>query len=386
MKIEKQLNRAPILIRSYPVAFLALCGVLVGGAALIFNAPTSRLVFMAVIVLAGVPLASSTIRNIIAGRFNVDLIASLAVIGAALQGEYVAGALVVLMQSGGEALEDFGLQRANRSLDNLLKRAPSVAHRRYGDKIDDVSASDLQVGDTVIIRAGDIIAADGLVIEGQGNVDEAALTGEPVPLGKLPGDKVYSGTINLSGSLVVRTTNRASESKYELIVKMVQDAQGEKAPIDRLANRFAPAFTILTLLISAGAYLLTHESVRALAVLVVATPCPLIIATPLAVLSAINRAAALNVIVKSGAALEQAGAVNTVVFDKTGTLTSGQPSLAEIRLFASASEAGLDEEKTLKAIACVEMLSSNVLARAVIQEARRRNLDIIAAAELREQP
>jgi heavy metal translocating P-type ATPase len=320
------------------------------------------------------------------GRFYVDTIAALAILVSWIEHEFLAGALVVLMQSGGQALEDFGLRRANRSLDNLLKRAPSIAHRREGAGYVDVPCSELQSGDVVCVRPGDIIPADGVVVEGTGSVDESALTGEPVPLAKSTGDPVYSGTINLTGSLWVRATATAAESKYEHIVRMVQEAGGEKAPINRLANRYAPAFTVFTLALAGGVFLITHSSARALSVLVVATPCPLIIATPLAVLSAINRAAALNIIVKSGAAVERAGEVAALVFDKTGTLTSGSPSLIDIYLFDAEADVAGGRDEILRQAASVEMLCSHTLARSVVTLARERGLTLAAAHNLKEAP
>ncbi len=328
----------------------------------------------------GVPLVWGTLKQMTQGRLYVDTIAALAIVGSLLSGEYLAGALVVLMQAGGEALEDYGLKRANRSLENLLRRAPSIAHCKVGAEFVDVPAAKVAIGDTLLVRPGDIIAADGVVLEGQGNVDEAALTGEPVPLAKRVGDKVFSGTINLSGSLLVQTTSTAAQSKYELIVRMVQEAQGERAPINRLANRYTPLFTFFTLFMALGVWLLTHDGARTLAVLVVATPCPLIIATPLAVLSAMNSAAALNIIVKSGAAIEQAGAVQSIVFDKTGTLTCGQPSLSEIRSFKG------EEQELLEGVAAVELHSTHILASAIVHAARDRQYTVLSAESLFESP
>jgi heavy metal translocating P-type ATPase len=339
-----------------------------------------------VTVGGGVPLAWSTLKHLARREYATDLIATLAIGGSALLGEFFAGAVVVLMQAGGEALEDYGLRRARRSLDNLLKRAPSVATRQEGDQLVTVPAGALGIGDTILVRPGDIIAADGVVAEGYGSVDEAALTGEPVPLPKQAGDRVFSGTVNLSGNFLVRTTSTAAESKYEAIVRMVQQAQGERAPINRLANRYTPAFTWVALGMAAAALLWHGEPVRALAVLVVATPCPLIIATPLAVLSAVNRAAALNIIVKSGAAIEQAGTVRTVVFDKTGTLTTGEPSLAAVRRLPGGPAALACDDTLLAAIAAVELISPHALAAAVVRAARQRQLRLPRAGDVEETP
>ena len=373
-------------VRHYPVAASALFGLSAGFALYLFHSDVYSYVFAAVAIAGGAPLIFSTARNMAAGRFFVDTVAALAIIAAVLLGEYVAGAMVVLMQSGGEALEDYGLRRANRSLDNLLSRAPSIAHVQRDGKYLDIPASEVAVGETVMIRPGDIIASDGVVIDGTGSVDESALTGEPVPLAKLPGDKVYSGTINLAGSFFIRSTNTAAQSKYELIVRMVQQAQGEKAPINRLANRYTPIFTLITLLVAGATIAVEHNSIRALAVLVVATPCPLIIATPLAVLSAINRAASMNIIVKSGAAIEQAGAVDTLVFDKTGTLTSGQPVLSEIHCYEGEMPTPIGAEELIRASAAVEIHSVHVLAEAVVRAARYHGIEVTPASGIHEAP
>jgi heavy metal translocating P-type ATPase len=378
--------RQPNLLREYPLAFLALTGIVCGAVLFPFHAASSRFCFALVAIGGGVPLSWTTLRQMTQGRFHVDTIAALAIWSSVALGEYVAGALVVLMQSGGQALEDYGLRRANRSLDHLLQRAPSVAHLKHGEEFVDIPAAEVGIGETLLVRPGDILAADGIVTAGWGNVDEAALTGEPIPLSKSPGDRVYSGTINLSGSFEIRTTQTAARSKYELIVAMVKQAAGERAPINRLANRYTPVFTALTLIVAAVTLLITREPLRSLSVLVVATPCPLIIATPLAVLSAINKAASMNIIVKSGAAIEESGRVDQVVFDKTGTLTSGIPTLSEIRLFEQASADFATEDFLLQAAAGVEMLSPHILAAAVVQAARERNLPLTAAVDVQESP
>ncbi len=374
------------LLSQYPIAAISAAGIVAGFVLLAINPLAARGAFALVSIGCGIPLIWSTARNMLKGRFFVDIVAALAIVSSVAMGEFLAGALVVSMQSGGEALEDYGLRRANRSLDNLLRRAPTIAHRKSGGNYVDVPAADLAIGDIILVRAGDIIAADGLVVEGTGSVDESAMTGEPVPLAKLPGDKVFSGTINLSGSFQVRTTNTASESKYELIVRMVQQAEGEQAPINRLANTYTPAFTILTMLVSGLALLVTHDTHRALAVLVVATPCPLIIATPLAVLSAINRAASLNIIVKSGAAIEMVGEVDIVVFDKTGTLTSGQPAISEIVCYDGLNRVQNGADSLLKDAAAVELHSVHILATSVLNAARGRDIAVKAATDVREAP
>jgi len=374
--------------KRYPIVVAVIIGLLTGACSTLAGHTVNRpallqlgnVVFAVTALIGGVPIVWTTIRHMLSRRFNVDTIAALAIVSALAMHHFLAAALVVLMQSGGEAIEDYGLRRASKSLDNLLRRAPSIAHKQEGESIVDVAAASVVAGDILLIRSGDIIAADGVVVDGVANVDEAALTGEPIPLAKGVGDRVYSGTVSLSGSFMIRATSTAAGSKYEHIVRMVQQAQGERAPINRLADRYTPGFTALALGLAAVAWWISGDPVRALAVLVVATPCPLIIATPLAVISAVNWAASLNIIVKSGAAIEQAAGVDTVVFDKTGTLTVGTPQLADIRIF----DPDLDRSVLLAEAAAVELHSAHILAQTVVDEARREGLAVQPAECVRE--
>lgn len=360
--------------RRYPLVAFAAIGILIGLLALpfgvnLYGQGLTHWIFALVTIVGGAPLVLATLGELLKGHIYADVVAALAIVGSILLGQFEAGAIVVLMQAGGEALEDYGLQRASRSLENLLKRAPTIAHLAVGSDYLDVPVQEVNIRDVLLVRPGDIVPVDGVVLEGQGAVDESALTGEPVPLDKLPGDELLSGTINLSGALVMRAMKPAKESKYELIVKMVEQAQTEKAPISRLADQYAPGFTFVTLALTAAVYIFSHDWMRVLAVLVVATPCPLIIATPLAVLSAINRAARLNIIVKSGASIEQAASVELVIFDKTGTLTIGRPTFEQVISITPG-----DENRLLGVAASVELFSSHVLAHPLVEGARKLGL------------
>jgi len=369
-----RIARTLSLARRYPLVAFAAIGILAGLLALpfgvnLYGQGLTHWIFAVVTIVGGTPLVFATLIQLLHGHLYADLVAALAIVGSVLLGQFEAGAVVVLMQARGQALEDYGLQRASRSLANLLKRAPTIAHRKAGSDYMDVQVQEVNIRDILLVRPGDIVPVDGVVLEGQGAVDESALTGEPIPLDKLPGDELLSGTINLSGALVMRATKRVKESKYELIVKMVQQAQEEKAPISRLADQYAPGFTFVTLALSTAVYIFSGDWVRVLAVLVVATPCPLIIATPLAVLSAINRAARKNIIVKSGASIEQAAGVQIVIFDKTGTLTIGRPTFERV-----ISVTPGDERCLLGAAASVELFSSHILARPIVEGARQAGL------------
>ena len=369
------------LARRYPLVALATAGIGAGVALQPGQPVASQFLFAVVTVSVGTPLVISTMRAAARGRFQTDIIATLAILASIALGEWLAGAVIALMQSGGEALEDYGLAQARRSLDQLLRRAPTVAHILRGDTLVEVPAAEVVEGDRVVARAGDILPTDGTVVEGDGSVDESALTGEPVPLAKGPGDHVFSGTINLTGTFTYSATSNAAHSKYERIVQRVQQAEGERAPIQRLADRYVPWFTVAALVVAAAAWAISHDPARALAVLVVATPCPLIIATPLAVLCAIDRAAALNVIAKSGAAIERLAHVDTVAFDKTGTLTIGTPALVDV-----VATGEFTPDTLLAGAATVESRSGHVLARATVATARDRSLPIGTPQDWSEHP
>ena len=319
-------------------------------------------VFLATLLVGGVPLVFQTARGMLRGRFAADLVASLAIVMAFILGQYFAGVVIVLMQSGGEALEAYAMQRASSSLEALMARAPKIAHRLRGTGVEDVPVEAVATGDALLVRPGDLVPVDAEVVEGTSSVDESALTGEPLPIRAVVGTHLASGSVNLDGALRVRALRPSAQSQYQQIVQLVDRARQEKPPIQRVADRFAIWFTPITLVMCGVAYLVTGSATSVLAVLVVATPCPLILATPVAVIAGISSAADLGVIVKHGRAIEQLGRARVVVFDKTGTLTLGQPTVAHV-------EGGGD---VLRAAAAVEQYSSHHLAHAVADAGRAR--------------
>lgn len=348
---------------------------------------------LAAIVLAGgIPLLWDTARQLIHREFGVDLLALLAIGGSFILGQYLAGAIIVLMLSGGEALESFALRRAKRSLTGLAERAPRIAHVQEGDEVVTVPADEIAVGTEVIVKPGEIVPVDGVVTEGESSVSEADLTGEPTPVRKAPGALTLSGSVNLDGLLRVQATRRSAESQYAQIIKLVQDAQKRKAPIHRLADRYAVWFTALAIAIAAVAWIVSKDSLYALAVLVVATPCPLILATPIAIMSGIDRAARIGVIVKSGSTIEELGEVEVAIFDKTGTLTLGLPRLTGIELvdgetkISPQATPAVEDVQLLTLAAAVEQFSPHILARAVVDAARERGLPLVLAAGVEESP
>lgn len=348
-----------------PIPLFAFLGLMLG----IFckfafkTSEISHWIWGATLLIGGLPIIYKTTRGMLKGQFASDIVASLAIVTAILMDQAFAGAVVVLMQSGGEAIENFGFRRATSSLGSLIARAPLYAYRKTDGCIEKINIQDIQIGNILIIRAGDFVPCDGTIVDGTCEMDESALTGEPLARNKGAGDLVYSGTIDVVGSFEMRADQIAQESQYAKIIALVKEAQQQKAPIQRLADFYAVLFTPLTLLISALGYFYTKDPTTILSVLVVATPCPLILATPLAVLSALNKAAKLGIIMKGGIPIEQVGRAKAVVFDKTGTITFGTPFIEEIIALN-------DEEKEtlLYKAAVIEQLSSHSLAKAIVDK------------------
>ena len=322
-----------------------------------------------------------TVRGVFAGRFAADLVAMLAIVTALLLGEPLAGLIVVLMQTGGEALELYAQGRASAAVRELEAAAPRLAHRMVGGTIEDVSAELIAVGDELLLRPGELLASDAMVLEGRSHVDASRLTGEPMPVSAHPGVRLLSGSLNIEGPLTVRATARASESQYARIVDLVRTAQESKSPLQRLADRYAAWFTPLTLAVCALAYILSGDPSRVLAVLVVATPCPLILATPVAVVGGINRAARQGIIFRHGTALEQLGRVDVAVFDKTGTLTIGRPRVDRVQTTRE-----FTAEELLRLAGSVEQGSGHLLARTLVQEANDRGVVLPEGKHIVEAP
>ena len=371
-------------LKQYPLPVVALALLLVSsGLWLAGRADLASWALLSIIVLGAVPLIWEILRQVAHREFGVDVIALLAITGSVLLKEYLAGAIIVLMLSGGTALEAFALRRARQSLSALAERAPRSAHIWQDDHLVTIAAEDVAVGMEVVVKPGELIPVDGLVIKGASSVSEADLTGEPVPVNKASGQMVLSGSVNLDSVLEVRATKRSADSQYAQIIRLVEQAQQHKAPIHRLADRYGVWFTVLALAMAGASWLISGDSVYALAVLVVATPCPLILATPIAIMSGIDLAARRGVIVKSGATIEQLGEVDVAVFDKTGTLTLGTPRLVEMLLLDEVKER-YASESVLGLVASVEQLSTHILARATVEAAHERGLTLVAPSEFEE--
>ncbi len=371
------------ILRRFPVVALAAAGLAAGSSArLLFQDPvTADRIFFVTLLVGGVPLVGQTLWGIVRGRFAADIVAMLAIVGAFLFHQYFAGTVIVLMQSGGEALEAYAMDRASASLEALLARAPRIARRLEGERLVEVAVEAIRPGELIVVRPGDLVPVDGEVTAGDSSVDQSALTGEPMPVRARPGTTLMSGGVNLDGALTLRAVRPAELSQYQQIVQLVARARREKPPIQRLADRYAVWFTPLTLVTCGIAYAITHSPTSVLAVLVVATPCPLILATPIAVIAGIARAAAEGIIVKTGVAIEQIGRARVVVFDKTGTLTLGHPTVERV-----VPVGGGSAEELLRLAAAVEQRSGHHLGHAVAEAAKRRPIDVPVASEVHETP
>lgn len=313
-----------------------------------------------------VPLGWSVLRSLLRRDVGVDAIALVSIAGALALRQFAAGAVIALMLAGGNALEELADKRARRELTKLVQRAPRIAHRLRGQMIEEVPVEELAVGDSVVVRAGEVIPADGVVLGGEAVVDESALTGEPLPATYRDGQPVRSGTANAGDPFEVRVERPAAESAYAALVRLVQQAQTQRAPFVRLADRYAILFLPVTAVIAGLAWGLSGDPVRALAVFVVATPCPLILAAPIALVSGVSRAARAGVIVKGAGVIEKLGRVRTALLDKTGTLTIGSAEIEEIVPFD-----GVPGGELLRLAASVDQLSTHTLAQALVKGAER---------------
>jgi heavy metal translocating P-type ATPase len=382
-RVETETPQTRPAWRAWALPGVALAWLLVGGVAWLVKSPAlaDRIWFVGLIVL-GLPVVWATARQAFRGQFATDLVATLAIVTAVILVHPLAGLVVLLMQTGGEALDTFAEGRASAAVRALEEDAPRFAHRLRGDSataVEDVPVDAVDVDDLLLVRPGEMVPCDGVVVEGFSHVDTSRLTGEPMPLEAEGGVKLMSGSLNLESAITVRATALAGESQYARIVELVRSAQASKAPLQRLADRYAVWFTPITLLVCALAYLAGGDWDRVLAVLVVATPCPLILATPVAIIGGVNRAARAHVVVRTGGALEQLAAARVAIFDKTGTLTVGTPEVSTV-----VSLGAVPERELLRLAAAVENHSGHLLGRSVVAAATADGIPIASADRVRE--
>ena len=335
----------------------------------------------ATLVLGGIPLVYELLEKLLRREFGSDLLAGVSIITAVLLGEYLVGSIVVLMLAGGEALENYAVRNASSVLRALAKRMPSVAHRKSGSSLREVPLAEVQVGDILVVYPHETCPVDGTVVEGRGVMNEAYLTGEPFEIAKVPGSGVISGAINGEASLTITATHRAVDSRYAKIMVVMRESEQQRPRLRRLGDRLGAIYTPLAVTIALLAWLLSGEAVRFLAVLVIATPCPLLIAIPVAIIGSISLAARRSIVVRNPAVLEQITACRTAIFDKTGTLTYGEP-----RLIEQAVAPGFTQREVLALAASLELYSRHPLARAVVRQAKSEGLQPRTASQVNEPP
>jgi len=327
-----------------------------------------------------VPLVVSTARSLLQRDVGVDAIALVAIVWALALGQFLAAAIVALMMSGGAALEAWAAGRARRELRLLVERAPRIAHRYADGSVEEVKVDELQPGDVVSVRAGEVVPADGVVAADEAVLDESALTGEALPVTIARYGHVRSGTANAGDAFDLRVTSSAAESAYAAIVRLVQAAEVDRAQFTRLADRYAAYFLPFSLAVAGLAWVASGDSTQGLAVMVVATPCPLILAAPIAFVAGLSRAARAGIIVKGAGALERLGSAKTVLLDKTGTLTLGQPELERIVPIGE-----LGAEDALRFAASLDQMSTHVLAESLVVGAAGRGIELAVPTGVREE-
>jgi len=348
-----------------------------------FHSPRAIYQFplFATLAVGGLPLLYELLRKLVKREFGSDLLGGISIITSVLLGEYLAGSIIVLMLAGGGALESYALRSASSALAALAKRMSSVAHRKRDFQIVDVTLPEVAVGDTLVIYPHDICPVDGRVIEGHGVMDESYLTGEPFQIAKTSGSTVISGALNGESALTISTTKRAADSRYAKIMEVMRESEAKRPQLRRLGDRLGAIYTPVALTVAILAWALSGEAIRFLAVLVIATPCPLLLAIPIAIIGSISLCARRAIVVKSPVVLEQIAECRTAIFDKTGTLTYGEPKLTE-QLIAP----GFAQKEVLALVASLERYSKHPLARAILAAAKAEAVLLPAATEVGEQP
>ena len=368
-------NYIAILSLAAIAAFLLLRYV-IGASPFVSNLP-----LYVALVAGGVPLVVDLAVKLFRRDFGSDLLAGISIVAAVFLAQYLVATIVILMLSGGLSLEQFATRRASSVLDALARRMPQIAHHRRGAQIADVTLAEIGIGDDLVVFPHEICPIDGVVIEGRGVMDESYLTGEPYEISKTPGSQVLSGAVNGDSALVVRAQKLARDSRYERIMQVMRATEQNQPRLRRLGDRLGAWYTPVALALAAAAWLASGQAMRFLAVLVVATPCPLLIAIPVAVIGAISLSARHAIIIKNPAALEQVDSCRTIIFDKTGTLTYGRPELTEILVAP-----GGTRQEVLRLAASLEQYSKHPLAGAILAAAKRENLAFFDVKQISEPP
>lgn len=370
------------ILKGFQIPFVILFGICVSLAFSFFHVPfVAASILLAATILGTYELTKEVITGFFKKQFALDYLAVLAVSVAIFTQEYLVAAVIALMVSSGKTLEEYGANQAKASLSKLAERIPrEVMLWKNNGAAEKAKIEDVRVGQEILVRKGEVFGLDGEMVSEEGLVDESSLTGEPYPVEKIKGDFLRSGTINVGDRVVLKVLKAEKDSLYEKIIDMVAKAQQEKAPLVRLADRTSVVFTVIALAIALFAYVISHDFKQVLAVLVIATPCPLLLATPIALLGGVNAAAKQRIIVKKLASLEALSRIHAIIFDKTGTITLGKPSIAEFRNLSQESD------KELLAVAeSIERNSLHPLAKAIVSFANEHQAPLVRASLVKEQ-
>ncbi|MEO8104823.1 MAG: heavy metal translocating P-type ATPase [Candidatus Saccharibacteria bacterium] len=376
----KKMKRSIRVMRQYKLLSLASLAFIVGLLLTAAHQATAlHWVLGTVALSATLPLLWAMIEDVRTGSYGIDILAITAIVASVLLGQYWAAIVVVLMLTGGESLEKYAEHRARRELDALLTRAPQKAHLLQGRKVTVVKVSALKVGDKILIKPGELVPVDAIILEGISDFDESSLTGESLPQSKQIGDQILSGSIATDGAITAKALATASDSQYEQIIKLVRSAAASQTPFVRLAERYSIPFTFLAFAIATAVWVVSGQAIRFLEVIIVATPCPLLLAAPIALISGMSRASKYGIIVKTGSALERLAEAKTIAFDKTGTLTRGILVVSDVTSFNSYTQA-----EVLQWAASLEQSSTHVVAQAVVAAAQLKQLKLAKAKHVKE--
>lgn len=329
--------------------------------------------------LIAISMFIGMIKTLRSGQYGVDLLAIMAVVATLSVSEYWAAMVILVMLTGGDALEDYAAQKANSELKSLLDNSPQIAHVLQGEDIVDMKVQDVQIGDNILVKPGELVPVDATMAKGSGEFDESSLTGEARPVAKEPGDEVMSGSVNGDHAVTLRVKHLAADSQYQQLVKLVKEAELTPAHFVRLADRYAVPFTVIAVLIAGVAWWISGRPERFAEVLVVASPCPLILAAPVAMVSGMSRASRNGIVVKTGSVLEKLAVAKTGAFDKTGTITDGLLTVDQV-----IPATGISKEQLLQFAASVEQQSSHILARSMCTYAHDHGVDLLPVDQLQE--
>jgi heavy metal translocating P-type ATPase len=375
------LGRINAVLRPVLVSVPAM-GTLAGFAAHFMSSDhLAGLIWSAAALPVLVALLVEIVMSLRRGDVGLDLVAALSMSVALLFGESLAAVVVALMYAGGQYLESYAEGRAGREMTALLSRMPRSALRHKGERLEEIGLDAIRPGDRILVRQGEVVPVDGVVAGRLAVLDQSALTGESMPIQQPSGGPVMSGSTNVGEAFDLTATRLAAESAYAAVIRLVEAAQRSKAPMSRLADRYAVAFLVITVVMAGGAWLWSGDPIRALAVLVIATPCPLILAVPIAIVAGLSRAAKVGVLVKGGKALEALAGVQALVLDKTGTLTHGEAQVVEIH-----ATPGFSDSDVLRLAASLDQASKHVIARALVREAQVRAVDLLVPTDVVETP